>query len=500
MSEAIRLPEPAAPRRPIPWLGDRQLVRSAARGDRRALGAICERYHQQLYRYCRSITGSEEEARDALQNTMARVIQSLPGERRDLALKPWLFRIAHNESVELLRRSRPHSALSDALEMPGPTLEQELSTREQLRQLASDLAGLPERQRGALLMRELSGLSYDEIATTFETTPAVAKQAVYEARRALHELAEGRDMDCESVRKLISERDRRMLRGRRIRAHLDGCVGCRDFRRGIEARRTQLAALAPPLPGVAVASIFSTLGIGSGGGGSGMGGLLSLAGAGTGKAVGAGTMAKVAAVVAVTGGVGAGAIETGVLDDEKAPASREVTQQARPSPGTFTAPNADRNSEGNFATGRPGHATEAADGRDRRRREESRTTRFPAPSRKDERLLPSAPAAKPAAPHTRPQGGRRRPPGAGEQQAHSQSGADAAGFKRPESPVRERGAPPGRGSQSPADGAAQKPPPPPKAKPGTGSAAPSSSRGGVPAAPGTGGKSPVMSLPRPDKG
>src|SRR5918911_1465428 len=99
MSEAIALPSVPGALGSSRLIGDSRLARLAARGDQRAFSAIFERYHQQLYRYCRSIVGNDEDAQDALQNTMAKVLQALPGEERELALKPWLYRIAHNESI-----------------------------------------------------------------------------------------------------------------------------------------------------------------------------------------------------------------------------------------------------------------------------------------------------------------------------------------------------------------------------------------------------------------
>ena len=85
---------------------DERLARRARRGDERAFAAIFERYHQQLYRYCLGILANPEDAQDALQNTMVKALRALPGEERSISLKPWLYRIAHNESIDLLRRRR----------------------------------------------------------------------------------------------------------------------------------------------------------------------------------------------------------------------------------------------------------------------------------------------------------------------------------------------------------------------------------------------------------
>ena len=142
----------------------------AARGDAAAFAAVYERHHQALYRYCRSILRHEEDAQDALQSTMARAFAALQDERRDFDLKPWLFRIAHNEAISILRKRRATTELDD---IPVLTdLEDQVSEREELRLLQMDLADLPDRQRAALVLRELNGLSHAEIAVVLETSAA----------------------------------------------------------------------------------------------------------------------------------------------------------------------------------------------------------------------------------------------------------------------------------------------------------------------------------------
>src|SRR5436309_3119989 len=158
--EAFAL-SPDAVRVPLPqrMLSDDRLLRLVAAGNPQAFGAVYARYHAPLYAYCRSIVRDPDDARDALQNTMLKALAALGrGERRELALKPWLFRIAHNESISLLRRRRPSEPLTDAYSPPVAGVEAEVVGRERLAQLVTDLQALPERQRGALLMREVSGL------------------------------------------------------------------------------------------------------------------------------------------------------------------------------------------------------------------------------------------------------------------------------------------------------------------------------------------------------
>src|SRR4051794_41879226 len=99
---AAQLPQARMPASALRLLGDARLFRLAADGDTRAFEVIYERHHQALYRYCRSIVGNPEDAADALQSTMASALRAIAGEQRPIPLRPWLFRIAHNESVSIL--------------------------------------------------------------------------------------------------------------------------------------------------------------------------------------------------------------------------------------------------------------------------------------------------------------------------------------------------------------------------------------------------------------
>ncbi len=273
--------------------GDARLTRLAQEGDKRAFEGIFERHHQALYRYCASIVRSPEDASDALQSTMLKAMLALPAKRAEVVLKPWLYRIAHNEAVSILRRRRSHEEITEA---SGPVAEGtdiDAARRARLRDLLSDLDHLPERQRGALVMRELNGLAFADIGLAFGVSPAAAKQAVYEARTALHERAEGRDMSCEATRRSLSDGDGRIARGRRIRSHLSDCAGCREFKETISTRRGDLAALTPPIEVAAAASILHGLIGGGAGSGGGFGGGLA---AGLGKLGAASGVFKSAAV------------------------------------------------------------------------------------------------------------------------------------------------------------------------------------------------------------
>lgn len=326
MNEALS----ASPRRGraagLRFAGEDGLARRATAGDTAAFAEIFRRYNRELGRYCQAILGSREQAEDALQNTIVSAMKALPGETREIALKPWLYRVAYNESISLLRQRRPTAELDTELAEPGSDLGERAERREGLRALLGDLEMLPERQRGALVMRELSDLSFAEIAGTFEFSEGAARQAVYEARGALTEMAEGRDMECAAIRAQISEDDKRVLRGRRLRAHLRECEGCRHFEAAIRDRRAEFAQIAPLAPAAAAAILHSVLGSSAAGGGSG--GLAALGGAAGGTAA----LKSAAAVVAVVA-AGVGTADLAGVVDLNGSGDRSATEVAEPAEG-----------------------------------------------------------------------------------------------------------------------------------------------------------------------
>jgi RNA polymerase sigma factor (sigma-70 family) len=309
MTEASPPTAPASGPAMSGLLSDDRLALRATKGDRRAFAAIFRRYHQNLYRYCLAIVGNPQDAQDALQNTMVKVLRALPGEERKIELKPWLYRIAHNESIELLRRRRDTRQLDTELAAPGSGLAEEAASRERLRRLFSDLDELPERQRGTLVMRELAGLDFAEIGAALGTSSAVARQTLYEARLSLRQMDDGREMSCETVTKALSDRDGRVTRRRDLRAHLRSCASCRSFREEIDGRERDLAALSP-LPALAAAGLLQGL---LGSHGAGGGGLAGALGGGAAKSLGASAALKGAATVAVVAAIGVTAADRGSL-------------------------------------------------------------------------------------------------------------------------------------------------------------------------------------------
>jgi RNA polymerase sigma factor (sigma-70 family) len=319
------------PTRVIPWsrLGDEALAGRAAGGNDAAFSELYERYYGPLLGYTRSILRDAEDARDATQNALENAFRALPCRDKSLPLRPWLYKIAHNEAITIMRRRRPQTELAPELEpmVPGP--EAAAEQRGRLAQLVDDLQSLPERQRGALVMRELNGLSYDEIATALGLTNEAARRAVFDARTALHAAVDGRATECVSVRHCISDGDRRSLRARSIRAHLRSCDDCASFQRSIGARRADLHVLAPWMSGAAV---MGALGVGAGSAG---GGAVLTAGGGASAAAGGGGGIWASLPLAAKGLAVAAAVAT---TGTAAVGLKHVAQPQHPATHAQTAP------------------------------------------------------------------------------------------------------------------------------------------------------------------
>ncbi len=358
-------------------LGDERLARLVGGGSERAFTALYERYHQALYRYCLSMLRNDADAQDALQATFTGALVALRRGQRNAPLRPWLYRIAHNESISLLRRRRSEDELSEASEPATASVADVAEERARLDLLMADLRELPERQRGALVMRELGGLSHEEVALALGITVGAAKQTVFEARRSLMEFSEGRAMACEEIRRTISDGDGRALRGRRIRAHLRDCPGCAAFAAAIPARTAELRALAP-LPAVAAAGLLARIaGVGSGHGAAGAGGAVA---AGAGKSVGMALSAKALTGVAVIATAAAGV--TAVLHHSGHPARTSApTHAIRSGPGrpaARTPPGS--GGPGGPAAGRRRAKRSGASSKHRAKRARRRTASRPAAS------------------------------------------------------------------------------------------------------------------------
>jgi len=137
-------------------LSDQDLVEEAKAGSDAAFAALYVRHRRAVHARCFRVLRDHDEAADAAQNAMLSALRALRRDDSPSNLRAWLLSIAHNEAVSLVRRSRPAEPLEVGHAGAGPGADEGAFQRERLRQLVDDLNALPDRQRGALLLREAS--------------------------------------------------------------------------------------------------------------------------------------------------------------------------------------------------------------------------------------------------------------------------------------------------------------------------------------------------------
>jgi RNA polymerase sigma factor (sigma-70 family) len=165
---------------------DRRLVSLVRDGYENAFDEIVRRYGKALIRYAAAIVTSNR-AEDVTQDAFSKALLALRDTDKEIELRPWLYRIVRNTALNDLRDQPPPTAQLheqiDGVETPLDAAER----REEINELVQRLRALPDPQRAAIVMRELEGLSHEEIAAALGMTGGAARQAIHRARRKLRD-------------------------------------------------------------------------------------------------------------------------------------------------------------------------------------------------------------------------------------------------------------------------------------------------------------------------
>ena len=232
-------------------------------GNADAFAALYERYHGPLLGYCRSILLNAEDAHDATQSALENALRALPRREPGRPLKPWLYRIAHNEAINIVRRRQPRSPPASRPMTCSRCPDRSSTPSSATAWPSSSTTCAPARapaRRARHARAQRPELRRDRRWPS-NVTPEGARRAVFDARTALHDAHDGRETECTSVRRCLSDGDRRRLRARGMRAHLRACNDCATFERAMGIRQTDLHVLGPWLGG---AGLLGALGCGDG--------------------------------------------------------------------------------------------------------------------------------------------------------------------------------------------------------------------------------------------
>jgi len=179
---------------------DQQLVERVQRGDKHAFDLLVTKYQRKLGRLISRFVRDSAEAEDVTQEAFVKAYRALPGFRGDSAFYTWLYRIGINTAKNYLlasKRRAPTSTPFDAEEAESfdeagllrevSTPENELMSKQVVSVVQATLLELPEDLRSALTLREIEGLSYEEIAGVMNCPVGTVRSRIFRAREAVAE-------------------------------------------------------------------------------------------------------------------------------------------------------------------------------------------------------------------------------------------------------------------------------------------------------------------------
>lgn len=182
---------------------EERLIKRCCDGDLRAFDKLVGAHQDRIYNLCHYMLNDRDEAADAAQEAFVRAFRALPKFQGQCAFGTWLHRIAANVALDILQKRKktplPQSSLirddddnSNAPEIPDrrETPPEAADRRERTHIIRCALAALPEHYRLVLILFDIQGHSYDEIATQLELPEGTVKSRLSRARNALREALE----------------------------------------------------------------------------------------------------------------------------------------------------------------------------------------------------------------------------------------------------------------------------------------------------------------------
>ena len=174
-------------------MDERELIRKAGRGDAYAFEQLMTVHESKMYAVALRMCGNREDAQDCLQEAMLRVYRAISGFKGQSSFSTWVYRITMNSCLDELRRRKSRAAVSlDSMLESGfapsdesDTPEESSLRSEQKRALEKAIAQLPEDMRAAIVLRDIQGCSYDEIARALDANVGTIKSRISRGREKL---------------------------------------------------------------------------------------------------------------------------------------------------------------------------------------------------------------------------------------------------------------------------------------------------------------------------
>ena len=180
-------------------MNERELIARLQKQDETAFEELLRQYEKKVYTLCFRMCGNSEDAEEAAQDTFLALWRGIDRFRQESSLSTWIYRLASNACIDLLRRRKKQgSSLSlddeelflDAVD-PAPRPQDAVEHREAQKLLQEGLSALPEEYRKVLILREIEGLSYTEIAESASLELGTVKSRISRGRVLLRNFLSG---------------------------------------------------------------------------------------------------------------------------------------------------------------------------------------------------------------------------------------------------------------------------------------------------------------------
>lgn len=176
-------------------MDEEKLIRLAARGDAQAFNTLMASQERRMYAVALRMFGTKEDAEDCMQEAMLRVYRAIGGFKAQSSFSTWVYRITMNTCLDELRRrkNRPNTSLDGLLDAGwSPSDDSDTPEQHALRSEARSgiqrfIQELPEDMRAAVVLRDIQGLSYDDIAAALDTNVGTVKSRISRGREKLRE-------------------------------------------------------------------------------------------------------------------------------------------------------------------------------------------------------------------------------------------------------------------------------------------------------------------------
>ncbi|HVZ40401.1 MAG TPA: sigma-70 family RNA polymerase sigma factor [Candidatus Kapabacteria bacterium] len=162
---------------------DDELLRRIASGDKQSFLGLYDRYRERLFTYCCRMIGDRERAKDAMQESLLKAYQNAGMYQDGTNVAAWLFRLTRNVCIDMIRARKEHDTIDD-LQLPVPEHTPDVMLQDAL---TGEIERLPAIYREAVILRDVQGHSYDEIAKITGTAISTVKFRIFKARDTLRQ-------------------------------------------------------------------------------------------------------------------------------------------------------------------------------------------------------------------------------------------------------------------------------------------------------------------------